>query len=87
MAQAGIKKCQIGALKPGNNDFIVVALVINKPDPRKVVMRKDGGERWVSVFTLSDQPHRLVQRGGCVQVEGGVQGGDGGRGGQAQGAV
>ena len=60
MAQAGIKKCQIGALKPGNNDFIVVALVINKPDPRKVVMRKDGGERWVSVFTLRDSPSDMI---------------------------
>ena len=60
MAQASIKKCQIGALKPGNNDFIVVALVINKPDPRKVVMRKDGGERWVSVFTLRDSPSDMI---------------------------
>ena len=60
MAQTGIKRCQIGALKPGNSDLIVVALVINKPDPRKVVMKKDGGERWVSTFTLRDSPSDMI---------------------------
>ena len=52
MAQTGIKKYQIGALKPGNCDLMVVALVINKPDPRKTAM-KDGKERWVSTFSPS----------------------------------
>jgi len=56
----GVKRCQIGALKPGNSDLIVVALVINKPDPRKVVMKKDGGERWVSTFTLRDSPSDMI---------------------------
>ena len=60
MAQTGIKKCQIGALKPGNSDLSVVALVINKPDPKKVVMKKDGGERWVSTFTLRDSASDMI---------------------------
>ena len=61
MAQTGIKskRCQIGALQPGNCDLTVVALVINKPDPRKVAM-KDGGERWVSSFTLRDSPSDMI---------------------------
>ena len=59
MAQTGIKRCQIGALKPGNCDLMVVALVINKPDPRKVAM-KDGGERWVSTFTLRDSASDMI---------------------------
>ena len=59
MAQTGIKKCQIGALKPGNCDLMVVALVINKPDPRKVAM-KDGKERWVSTFTLRDSASDMI---------------------------
>jgi len=60
MAQTGTKRCQIGALKPGNGDLVVVALVINKPDPRKVVIKKDGGERWVSSFTLRDSASDMI---------------------------
>ena len=59
MAQTGVKRCQIGALKPGNCDLMLVALVINKPDPRKVTM-KDGGERWVSTFTLRDSASDMI---------------------------
>ena len=35
-----MKRCQIGALMPGNSDLVVVALLINKPDPKKVVTKK-----------------------------------------------
>ena len=42
-----LKKVPIGALQLGNRDVIVVAIIINKPDPRIVTMKKDGRERCV----------------------------------------
>ena len=53
-----MKRCQIGALMPGNSDLVVVALLINKPDPKKVVTKT--GDRWVSTFTLRDSPSDMV---------------------------
>ena len=86
MAQTGIKRCKIGALKPGNCDLMLVALVINKPDPRKVTM-KDGGERWVSTFTLRDSASDMINLTIWSSGEGEsrVQDRDGCRGGKAQG--
>lgn len=55
-----VRRCQIGALQPGNNDVLLVALVINKSDPRKVTMKKDGGDRWVTNLTLRDSPSDMI---------------------------
>ena len=55
-----LKKIPIGALQPGVKDAIVVAAIINKPDPRSVTMKKDGTERWVTCITLRDSPADLI---------------------------
>jgi len=54
-----VKKLQIGALQPSSKDFILVALVIGKSEPRRVTMR-DGGEKYVSNFTLRDSPSDII---------------------------
>ena len=55
------KKFQIGALSPGCSTAMIVALIINKSDPRRIVSRKDGRERWVTTFTLRDSPLDMVK--------------------------
>ena len=47
MDQQGlVRKVAIGALQPGTNTAMVVAIIISKSDPRKVTMKKDGTDRW-----------------------------------------
>ena len=60
MAQRAVRRCAIGALQPGSGDVLVVALVIQKSDPRKVTMKRDGTERWVTGFTLRDSPSDMI---------------------------
>ena len=55
-----LKKFPIGALKPGIKHAIKVAVVINKLDPRSVLMKKDGTERWVACLTLQDSPTDMI---------------------------
>ena len=55
-----LKKVPIGALQPGVKDAIIVAGIINKPDPRAVTMKKDGTERWATCITLRDSPADLI---------------------------
>jgi len=55
-----IRRMPIGALQPGNNTAMVVAVIISKSDPRKVTMKKDGSERWVTTFTLRDTPSDMI---------------------------
>ena len=50
----------IGALQPGTNTAMVVAIIISKSDPRKVTMKKDGTDRWVTTFTLRDSPSDMI---------------------------
>ena len=49
-----VKKLPIGALKPGDNHAMIVALVIGKSDPKRFVSKWDGKERWVTSLTLRD---------------------------------
>lgn len=60
MAQGSVRRCRIGALQAGQSEVLVVALVIQRSDPRKVVTRKDGSERWVTGFTLRDSNTDMV---------------------------
>ena len=60
MAHSSVRRCHIGALQPGNSDVLLVALVINKSDPKKVTMKKDGAERWVTNLTLRDSPSDMI---------------------------
>ena len=61
------KKFQIGALQPGCNTAMIVALIINKSDPRRIVSKKDGQERWVTTFTLRDSPLDMINLTVSVQ--------------------
>ena len=54
------RKIPIGALQAGCNTALVVAAVIHKSDPRRVISRKDGQERWVTTFTLRDSPVDII---------------------------
>ena len=54
------KKFQIGALSPGCNTAMIVAVIINKSDSRRIVSKKDGKERWVTTFTLRDSPLDII---------------------------
>ena len=54
------KRFPIGALQPGCNTAMIVAMIINKSDPRKVVSKKDSSERWVTTFTLRDSPLDII---------------------------
>ena len=60
MDQGLVRKFPIGALQPGTNTAMVVAIIINKSDPRKVTMKKDGTDRWVTTFTLRDSPSDMI---------------------------
>ena len=60
MAQGSVRRCRIGALQAGQSEVLVVALVIQRSDPKKVVTRKDGSERWVTGFTLRDSNTDMV---------------------------
>ena len=55
-----VRRMPIGALQPGTNTAMVVALIISKSDPRKIIMKKDGSERWVTTFTLRDSPSDMI---------------------------
>ena len=54
------KRFPIGALQPGCNTAMIVALIINKSDPRKIISKKDSTERWVTTFTLRDSPLDII---------------------------
>ena len=60
MDQGLVRKMPIGALQPGTNTAMVVAIIISKSDPKKVTMKKDGTDRWVTTFTLRDSPSDLI---------------------------
>eukprot|EP00092_Neocalanus_flemingeri_P001148 GFUD01001223.1.p1 GENE.GFUD01001223.1~~GFUD01001223.1.p1 ORF type:complete len:160 (+),score=63.09 GFUD01001223.1:55-534(+) len=60
MDQGLVRKFPIGALQPGTNTAMVVAIIINKSDPKKVTMKKDGTDRWVTTFTLRDSPSDMI---------------------------
>lgn len=60
MAHGVVRRCPIGALQTGGGDVLLVALVINRSDPRKVTMKRDGTERWVTGFTLRDSPADMI---------------------------
>ena len=49
----------IGALQAGCNTALIVAVVINRSDPRKII-KKDSSERWVTTFTLRDSPLDII---------------------------
>ena len=55
-----VRRLPIGALQPGVNNAMVVAMIISKSDPRKVTMKKDGSERWVTTFTLRDSSADMI---------------------------
>ncbi|XP_023321096.1 meiosis-specific with OB domain-containing protein isoform X2 [Eurytemora carolleeae] len=55
-----VKRTLIGALQQTSKGVLIVALIIGKTEPRRVVMRKDGGERFVSSFTLRDSPSDII---------------------------
>ena len=54
-----IKKFPIGALQAGCNTAMIVAVIINKSEPRRVVS-KTGEERWVTTLTLRDSPLDMI---------------------------
>jgi hypothetical protein len=58
--QGLVRKVAIGALQPGTNTAMVVAIIFSKSDPRKVTMKKDGTDRWVTTFTLRDSPSDMI---------------------------
>ena len=61
MDQQGlVRKMAIGPLQPGTNTAMVVVIIISKSDPRKVTMKKDGTDRWVTTFTLRDCPSVII---------------------------
>ena len=53
------RRLPIGALQAGCNTALIVAVVINKSDPRKII-KKDSSERWVTTFTLRDSPLDII---------------------------
>jgi len=55
-----VRKMPIGALQPGNNSAMVVAIIISRSDPKRVTMKKNGSERWVTTFTLRDSPSDMI---------------------------
>ena len=55
-----VKKLPIGALKPGDNHAMIVALVIGKSDPKRFVSKWDGKERWVTSLTLRDSAQDMI---------------------------
>ena len=55
-----VRKMPIGALQPGINSAMVVAIIINRSDPKRVTMKKNGSERWVTTFTLRDSPSDMI---------------------------
>ena len=60
MEQGVVRKLPIGALQPGNNNAMIVGIIIGKSGPKKVVMKRDGTDRWVTTFTLRDSPSDLI---------------------------
>ena len=54
------RKFPIGALQPGCPTAMIVALIINKSDPRRIIGKKDGRERWVTTFTLRDSAVDII---------------------------
>jgi len=54
------KKIPIGALQPGCNSAMIVAIIINRSTPRLIVSKNDGKERWVTTFTLRDSPVDII---------------------------
>ena len=60
MDQGLVRKMPIGALQPGTNTAMVVAIIISKSDPKKVTMKKDGTDRWVTTLTLRDSPSDMI---------------------------
>lgn len=60
MDQGAVRRLPIGALQPGINTAMVVAVIISKSDPRRIIMKKDGAERWVTTFTLRDSPSDMI---------------------------
>ena len=54
------RKFPIGALQPGCPNAMIVAVIINKSDPRRIISKKDGQERWVTTFTLRDSAVDII---------------------------
>jgi len=54
------KRIPIGALQPGCNSAMIVAIIINRSTPRQIVGKNDGKERWVTIFTMRDSPVDII---------------------------